>query len=156
MIPERVDHFPFDVLAGGLERSDGREREDAGEVASERGARRYLVAGKSGIGSFAVHQSIDYGYPAIASAAGTSAAQWPQFTAASQQTLSLVPPHPVLETDYSAEHHEEAAHPRRELGLRLLHVPPRCHSRSMRRTTAVVTRGAPVTLVSPPGRGKRH
>ena len=26
------------------------------------------------------------------------------FTAASQQTLSLVPPHPQVETDYSAEH----------------------------------------------------
>ena len=35
---------------------------------------------------------------------GVPSAWWPQFTAASQQTLSLVPPHPQVETDYSAEH----------------------------------------------------
>ena len=35
---------------------------------------------------------------------GDPSAWWPQFTAASQQTLSLVPPHPQVETDYSAEH----------------------------------------------------
>jgi hypothetical protein len=38
VVPERVDHFPFDVLAGGLDRSEGRG-EDAGEVARKRGAR---------------------------------------------------------------------------------------------------------------------
>jgi para-nitrobenzyl esterase len=30
---------------------------------------------------------------------------WPRFTAASQQILSLVPPHPRVETDFAAEHH---------------------------------------------------
>ena len=33
------------------------------------------------------------------------AADWPRFTATDQQTLSLVPPTPQLETDYAAEHH---------------------------------------------------
>ena len=33
VVPERVDHFPFDVLAGGLDWSDGRGYEDVGEVA---------------------------------------------------------------------------------------------------------------------------
>jgi para-nitrobenzyl esterase len=37
--------------------------------------------------------------------AGVPAAAWPQFAVTSQQALSLVPPRPQLETDYSAEHH---------------------------------------------------
>ena len=36
---------------------------------------------------------------------GAPAARWPAFTAARQQTLSLVPPRPQVETDYAAEHH---------------------------------------------------
>jgi para-nitrobenzyl esterase len=36
---------------------------------------------------------------------GVPGAGWPQFSTASQQTLSLVPPRPQVETDYSAEHH---------------------------------------------------
>jgi para-nitrobenzyl esterase len=36
---------------------------------------------------------------------GTPAAQWPQFTGAGQEILSLVPPRPQVETDYAAEHH---------------------------------------------------
>jgi para-nitrobenzyl esterase len=39
----------------------------------------------------------------VPSAAGASA--WPRFTAAGQEMLSLVPPRPVTETDFSAEHH---------------------------------------------------
>jgi para-nitrobenzyl esterase len=35
---------------------------------------------------------------------GVPAAAWPEFVTADQQTLSLVPPRPQLETDYSAEH----------------------------------------------------
>jgi para-nitrobenzyl esterase len=37
--------------------------------------------------------------------AGRPAAQWPQFTPASAQALSLVPPSPRVETDYAAGHH---------------------------------------------------
>jgi para-nitrobenzyl esterase len=33
------------------------------------------------------------------------AASWPRFTAASQDMLSLVPPHPERESDFAAEHH---------------------------------------------------
>ena len=36
---------------------------------------------------------------------GAPSAWWPEFSATSQQTLSLVPPRPQVETDYSAEHH---------------------------------------------------
>jgi AcrR family transcriptional regulator len=36
VVPEGVDHFPFDVLAGGLDWSDGRGCEHAGEVAIKR------------------------------------------------------------------------------------------------------------------------
>jgi len=36
---------------------------------------------------------------------GTPGAGWPRITAASQPTLSLVPPHPQAETDFGAEHH---------------------------------------------------
>jgi para-nitrobenzyl esterase len=36
---------------------------------------------------------------------GIPAAGWPRFAATDQQTLSLVPPSPQLETDYAAEHH---------------------------------------------------
>ena len=39
----------------------------------------------------------------VPSAAGASA--WPRFTAATQAMLSLVPPKPAPETDFSAEHH---------------------------------------------------
>ncbi|HUN33482.1 MAG TPA: carboxylesterase family protein [Trebonia sp.] len=38
-------------------------------------------------------------------ATGVPAASWPEFTATSQQSLSLVPPQPALQTSYSAEHH---------------------------------------------------
>jgi hypothetical protein len=44
VVPERVNHFPLDVLAGGLDRPDGRVGEDAGEVARERIARRQELA----------------------------------------------------------------------------------------------------------------
>ena len=37
-------------------------------------------------------------------AAGAAAA-WPRFSGTSQQVLSLVPPQPQPETDFSAEHH---------------------------------------------------
>jgi para-nitrobenzyl esterase len=37
--------------------------------------------------------------------AGVPGSGWPGFTASDQQALSLVPPHPQLETDYAAEHH---------------------------------------------------
>jgi para-nitrobenzyl esterase len=37
--------------------------------------------------------------------AGVPAAAWPQFAAAGQRALSLVPPRPQLEAGYSAEHH---------------------------------------------------
>jgi len=36
--------------------------------------------------------------------AGVPAARWPQFTASGQQTLSLVPPSPQVETNFAAEH----------------------------------------------------
>jgi len=36
---------------------------------------------------------------------GRPAAQWPLFSPASAQRLSLVPPHPQVETDFAAEHH---------------------------------------------------
>ncbi len=36
--------------------------------------------------------------------AGRPAAQWPRFTSTREQTLSLVPPDPRVETDYAAEH----------------------------------------------------
>jgi para-nitrobenzyl esterase len=36
---------------------------------------------------------------------GRPAARWPQFTAASQRTLSLVAPRPQAETDFGTEHH---------------------------------------------------
>jgi para-nitrobenzyl esterase len=36
---------------------------------------------------------------------GIPAAGWPKFTGASQQTLSLVPPTPQVETDFAAQHH---------------------------------------------------
>jgi para-nitrobenzyl esterase len=36
---------------------------------------------------------------------GRPGARWPRFSAASQPTMSLVPPQPQLETDYAAEHH---------------------------------------------------
>jgi para-nitrobenzyl esterase len=36
---------------------------------------------------------------------GVPAARWPLFTAVSQQTLSLVPPRPQVETDFAAQHH---------------------------------------------------
>ncbi|HEX3965507.1 MAG TPA: carboxylesterase family protein [Trebonia sp.] len=36
--------------------------------------------------------------------AGTPAAGWPKYAATDQRALSLVPPRPQLETDYSAEH----------------------------------------------------
>jgi hypothetical protein len=36
VVPERVNYFPFDVLAGGLDWSDGRGCEDAGELPGER------------------------------------------------------------------------------------------------------------------------
>ena len=36
---------------------------------------------------------------------GIPAAGWPKFTDASQQTLSLVPPTPQVETDFAAQHH---------------------------------------------------
>src|SRR5689334_24641486 len=39
VVPEGVDHFPLDVPPGGLDRSDGRGGEHAGEAASERVAR---------------------------------------------------------------------------------------------------------------------
>ena len=35
---------------------------------------------------------------------GVPAAGWPRFSAASQQMLSLVPPQPRIETDFSAQH----------------------------------------------------
>ncbi len=44
MVPERADHFPLDVLAGGLDWADGRVGEDAGEVPGERAARGQEVA----------------------------------------------------------------------------------------------------------------
>jgi para-nitrobenzyl esterase len=37
--------------------------------------------------------------------AGSPAAGWPRFSRTSQQTLSLVPPRPQVETDFAAEHH---------------------------------------------------
>jgi carboxylesterase type B len=36
---------------------------------------------------------------------GVPAAGWPRFSGTSQQVLSLVPPRPQPETDFSAEHH---------------------------------------------------
>jgi hypothetical protein len=36
---------------------------------------------------------------------GRPAAQWPRFSSAREQTMSLVPPDPRIETDYAAEHH---------------------------------------------------
>jgi carboxylesterase type B len=36
--------------------------------------------------------------------AGAPAVGWPQFATTDQQALSLVPPRPQLETDFSAEH----------------------------------------------------
>jgi para-nitrobenzyl esterase len=36
---------------------------------------------------------------------GVPAAGWPRFTGTSQQMLSLVPPTPQVETDFSAQHH---------------------------------------------------
>jgi para-nitrobenzyl esterase len=36
---------------------------------------------------------------------GVPGVRWPRFTAASQQTLSLVPPRPQVETDFAAQHH---------------------------------------------------
>jgi para-nitrobenzyl esterase len=36
---------------------------------------------------------------------GIPAAGWPRFSGTSQQVLSLVPPQPQPETDFSAEHH---------------------------------------------------
>jgi hypothetical protein len=44
VVPERVDHFPLDVLAGGLDGADGRVGEGAGEVAGERIACRQELA----------------------------------------------------------------------------------------------------------------
>jgi carboxylesterase type B len=35
---------------------------------------------------------------------GVPAAGWPRFSAASQQMLSLVPPRPQAETNFSAQH----------------------------------------------------
>jgi para-nitrobenzyl esterase len=37
--------------------------------------------------------------------AAPGAAPWPRFTARKQQMLSLIPPDPVSETDFSTEHH---------------------------------------------------
>jgi len=37
-------------------------------------------------------------------ATGVPAIRWPRFSAAGQRVLSLVPPHPTLETDYATEH----------------------------------------------------
>ena len=36
--------------------------------------------------------------------AGVPAAGWPRFTSASQRMLSLVPPRPRVETNFSAQH----------------------------------------------------
>jgi len=36
--------------------------------------------------------------------AGVPAAGWPRFTSASQRMLSLVPPRPQVETNFSAQH----------------------------------------------------
>jgi len=36
---------------------------------------------------------------------GTPTGHWPRFTGANQQTLSLAPPRPQMETGYAAEHH---------------------------------------------------
>ena len=36
---------------------------------------------------------------------GVPGVGWPEFTAADQQALSLIPPRPQVETDYAAEHH---------------------------------------------------
>ncbi len=37
--------------------------------------------------------------------AGVPAAGWPRFSPTSEQVLSLVPPRPHAETDFSAQHH---------------------------------------------------
>jgi para-nitrobenzyl esterase len=36
---------------------------------------------------------------------GVPAVGWPRFSPTSQQVLSLVPPQPQVETDFSAQHH---------------------------------------------------
>jgi hypothetical protein len=44
VVPEGTDHFPLEVLPSRLERTDGREGEEPGEVTRERGARRQEAA----------------------------------------------------------------------------------------------------------------
>src|ERR1700722_4688220 len=39
VVPEDTDHFPLEVLTGGLDWTDGRVGKDPGEVTGERGAR---------------------------------------------------------------------------------------------------------------------
>ena len=44
VVSENTDHFPLEVLAGGLDGTDGRVGKEPGEVTRERGARRQEVA----------------------------------------------------------------------------------------------------------------
>src|ERR1700722_13927533 len=44
VVPEYTDHFPLEVLPGGLDWTDGRVGEEPGEVTRERRARRQEVA----------------------------------------------------------------------------------------------------------------
>src|SRR3984957_3837866 len=44
VVPEGTDHFPLEVLPGGLDWTDGRIGKEPGEVTRERGARRQVVA----------------------------------------------------------------------------------------------------------------
>src|SRR5258708_31950980 len=44
VVPEGTDHFPLEVLSGGLDWADGRVGKDPGEVPGERAARGQEVA----------------------------------------------------------------------------------------------------------------
>src|ERR1700724_1375795 len=44
VVPEGTDHFPLEVLPGGLDWTDGRVGKEPSEVAGERGARRQEAA----------------------------------------------------------------------------------------------------------------